>query len=495
MNIVVVSSEVAPFSKSGGLADVCGALPAALARRGHRVLTVSPHYATLNLGGREARDCGLEVGVHAAGFRHDLRYRSLSDGIGLTHLFVDHPMYQRGGLYGDEHGAFRDNHIRFAVLCRAALEAARRVPLEDGPLGEDVLFHANDWHSALLPMYLEALYRPLGLFPWAGSVLTIHNIAHQGHQPAEHFNDLELAPRWNSQDGLEWYGDLNLLKGGVLTADAITTVSPNFAREIATPAGGFGLDGVIRRRQDDLVGILNGIDTKEWNPREDPHLDTPFDPEDLTGKAQNKAGLQRELGLPVEPRVPLVGSVGRLDPQKGVELLIESIPWLVQQGAQVVVLGSAAAAHGHYETALRELEARFPERVRAWIGFSERMAHRIEAGSDMFVMPSRFEPSGLNQFYSLRYGSVPIVRSTGGLVDSVEPADLEHQRGTGYRFGEFTGHALRDALYLALEDYRHRPEAFAELARRGMRQDHSWNQRVRRYEAIYRHAFARRGRR
>ncbi len=494
MDVVLVSAEVAPFSKSGGLGDVCSAIPRALARRGHRVVTVSPRYASVDLAALGAVDTGVTVGVHAAAFRHDVQFWRVDDA-GVTHLFVDHPMFHRGGLYGDAQGTFRDNHIRFAVLCRAALEVPRRVPLDDGLLGDEVVFHANDWHAALVPVYLEALYRPLGLYRFAPSVLTVHNIAHQGHLPARTFNDLELAPRWLVPEGLEWYGEVNLLKGGLLAADALTTVSPTFAREIATPAGGFGLDGIIRHRLDALTGILNGLDPDEWDPATDPHLAKNYDAGTLVaGKAANKAALQRELGLPIDPRAPLVGAVGRLDPQKGVEHLVESVPWLVGQGAQVVVLGSAAPAHAHYEAALRDLEGRYRDSVRAWIGFSEPVAHRIEAASDLFVMPSRFEPSGLNQLYSMRYGTVPVVRATGGLADSVTEADLDRGLGTGFRFDAFRGDAFRSALYRALSTYRDRPEDFTALALRGMEQDHAWDRVVGHYEDVYADATARRRR-
>lgn len=493
MNIVQVSSEIAPFSKTGGLADVVGALGPPLVARGHRVVTVSPRHGKVDTRKYGARDTGIVVGVHAGGWVHPVRFLRV-DLEGVIHLLVEHPMFDRSGVYGDESGTYADNHIRFAVLCRAALEAARRVPLDDGaPLGEQVLFHTHDWPAALLPVFLEALYRPLGLFPWAPSVLTVHNVAHQGRLPAATFDDFDLARRWFGPDGLEWYGDVGLLKGGLLLADGITTVSPTYARDIQQPDGGFGLDTVFRHRAADLRGILNGIDDHVWDPSRDPHLPATFSPDDLTGKAACKEALQRELGLAVQADAPLVATIGRLDPQKGVDLLVEAIPRLIRDGAQIVVLGSAAAAHAHFEQRLRELERAFPGRMCAWIGFNEGLAHRIEAGADLFLMPSLFEPCGLNQFYSMRYGTLPIVRATGGLIDSVTPVDAARQTGTGFTFPWYDVRSLLEATREAMRWYRTSPEAFRAAQARGMRQDLGWDRAVVSYEAAYSAAWARRG--
>lgn len=494
MNICLVSSEIAPFSKTGGLADVVGALAPRLAARGHRVLTVSPRYRQVDPDRHELDHTGQFVRVTAGrwgevlGIRHTRR-----DGV--HHVMLEHPTFtDRDGIYGDGNGSFGDNHVRFALLSRAAIEIARRLPLgSEPPLGEQVVFHANDWQSALVPIYLQALYREVGLFDQAATVLTVHNLAHQGRFDPSYFPDLELPPRWFEPWSLEWFGDLALLKGGLLQADQITTVSPTFAWEMTTPQGGFGLDGVLGSRFHDLTGILNGIDTEVWNPATDPHLPAHYTTEDLGGKAVCKAALQTELGLPVQHDAPLVGSIGRLDPQKGIELLLESIPWLVDQGAQVVVLGSADGAHAHYESWLRSLEARFPHSVRSWVGFSEAVAHRIEAGADLFVMPSLFEPCGLNQLYSMRYGTPPVVRHTGGLADSVEDFVPGEDRGTGFVFHTPSGHDLRDALWRALHLYRTDPVAWRRLVRRAMVRDVSWDTAVPLYEEVYRRALQRRG--
>ncbi len=493
MKIVIVSSELAPFSKTGGLGDVCGALGPTLVRRGHQVVTVSPKHGSIDPRDLAAEDTGIEVGLYGAGAMHRVRFfRARRDGV--DHLLVDHPMFHRTGVYGDANGTFRDNHLRFSILSRAAIEAARRVPVGDGaPIGEDVVFHVHDWPTALLPLYLEAHYRPLGLMTTASTVLTIHNLAHQGRVVADVFPDLELAPRWLSPEGLEWFGDLGMLKAGLLQADQITTVSPTYAKDILGPDHGFGLDSVLRYRRADLTGILNGIDTTEWDPASDAHITVPYSADDLAGKAACKAALQAELGLPVDPDVPLVGAVGRLDPQKGVELLIDVVPTMIREyNAQFVIVGSAVAAHQHYENRLRELQWTWPKNVCSWIGFSERIAHRVEAGADLFAMPSLFEPCGLNQMYSMRYGTIPVVRATGGLADSVVPVDILRDLGTGFTFPWFDAQSLAEALRHALWVWRERPDDFRQIQQRGMRRDASWNAVIPAYEAVYERAIARR---
>ncbi|MBX2799085.1 MAG: glycogen synthase [Myxococcales bacterium] len=472
--IVHVSSEVAPFSKSGGLADVVDALGRALVDEGHRVLTVSPRYRGV---APDAAATDLHVTATLGGHPHRAEIVQLNRE-GVEHFFVDSPLFDREGLYDDHQGPFGDNHLRFALLCQAALHVARR--WTDG----DCVLHVHDWQAALVPIYLKGLWQPLGLLTDATTVLSMHNPMHQGRFPAGLFADLELPPRWFSPGALEFHGDLCLLKGGVLQAQQISTVSPTFAREILTASGGFGLHDVLASRAVDLTGILNGLDTALWNPATDPHLPASFDSDDLSGKAICKAELQAELGLPVDPDAPLFGSIGRLDPQKGIELVIDSVPWLAEQGAQLVVLGSAAASHRHLEAQLGALEDRYPRHVRAWIGFSEPLAHRIQGAADFFLMPSLFEPCGLTQMSALRYGAPPVVRRTGGLADSVHPADASGQRGTGFVFGPATGSDLREAMWRALAVFGD-PSALEGLRLRGMATDFGWRAVVPDYEALY----------
>jgi starch synthase len=491
LRIVLVSSEIVPFSKTGGLGDVVGALALTLSKRGHSVLTVSPRYGSTPTEGFE--DSGVTVRADLAGQTRWSRLLVRRDSRKLVHSLVQDHTFDRPGIYGDRNGSYGDNHLRYAMLSRAGIEAARHLPFVDKPLGENVVFHVHDWQTGLLPVYLNASYRPVGLFPKAPTVLTLHNIQHQGLFPASRFDELELPPRWMSPWGLEWHGAMSLLKAGIMQCEQLTTVSPTYAREIVQDGGAFGLEGVLRHRIRDLHGIRNGIDDVLWDPAKDPFLEANYDAGDLAGKGVNKAALQAELGLPVDPRVPILGSVGRLDPQKGVHWIVESIPWLVRtHRAQIVVLGSAAPAHAQYEHALREMERRFPRNVRAWIGFSERMAHRIEAGADLFVMPSVFEPCGLNQLYSLRYGTAPIVRATGGLADSVVPHDPGNDRGNGWSFVSQQGEAFREAMHWALTTWRHHPDAFTRMVRRGMSEDFSWDAVAPAYETVYEQAKARR---
>jgi starch synthase len=466
MDICFVASEMTPFSKTGGLADVAGALPVALAGRGHRVLAVTPRYKPVP----EARELDTRIRVHLFGRDHEVGF-FVVERDGVRWVLVDNPCFHRRGIYGDDVGAYPDNLFRYALLTRAAIEVSAM-------LGDRVLFHANDWHTGLLPVYLEALYRPAGRHRQSGVVLGLHNLGHQGSVPADLFAGLDLPPRWYPL--LDMHGRLNPLKAGIVGADALVAVSPTYAKQIQLDHG-FGLEGVLRSRSERLVGVLNGIDDV-WNPRADPHIAAAFDADHLDGKASCKAELQRSLGLPVRPDVPLIGLVGRLDPQKGIDLVEQITPWLLSQDVQLVMLGSGAA---RYEAFFRMVEARWPRKARGWVGFSEPMAHKIEAGADIFLMPSRFEPCGLNQMYSMRYGTVPVVHATGGLADTVISADPRHDRGNGWAFREFTAEAFAQAIGWALLTYTRFPKAWAEIQRRGMTTDFSWDHSASLYESIY----------
>jgi len=479
MDVVLVASEVAPFSKTGGLGDAVAALARALVRAGHRAWTVSPRYRG---AAPDASPTGHTITVPLAGFDHQVALlRVARDGV--EHLFVDHPMFDRDGLYGDRGGAFGDNHLRFALLSQGALHAAHLFA------SDDVVLHAHDWQAALVPIYLKAAWRSVGLLGGAATVLTLHNPAHQGRFGGGLFADLELPPRWFTPGGLEFHGDLGLLKGGILHAGEVTTVSPTFAKEVVTPGGGFGLERVLAARLP--TGILNGVDPGEWNPATDLHLAAKYGADDARdGRALCKAALQAELGLPIDGDAPMVGWVGRLDPQKGIQLLVESIPWLASEDVQVVVLGSAAAPHAVFEDQLRDQERELPHHVRAWIGYSEPVAHRIVASADLFAMPSVFEPCGLTQMYAQRYGSIPVVRRTGGLADSVDAIDVDADTGTGFLFDLPTGRALRDAMWAGISLFRDDRAAFERAGQRGMIRDFSWDRAVPEYVAVYVRALA-----
>ncbi len=473
MNIAIVAAEVAPWSKTGGLGDVCGALPKALAALGHRVMTIAPRYKEYP----DAWDTSVRALVFLFGQHHQVAFFHTKVE-GVHHVFVDHPCFHRGGIYGDASGAYGDNLFRFALLSRAAIEAAANVPLDGVPMGEDLVFHVNDWHTGLLPLYLEAVYRPAGRFPGAGTVLGVHNAGHHGSVPAHEFAGLDISARW--WPAADFDGRLNPLKAGATLARKIVAVSPNYAREITGPLG-FGLEGVFASRGADLLGILNGVDDT-WRPEADIHIAQHFSAEDLTGKAACKAALQLELGLPVRADVPILGVVARLDHQKGIDLVEAAAPWLLRHDVQLVLLGSGSAA---LESFFRHAEHTWPDKARGWVGFNEGLAHRIEAGSDLFLMPSRFEPCGLNQMYSLRYGTVPVVHATGGLADTVETFDPLANRGTGWAFKSFTVEAFVEALGWALYTWRNHPSAWKEIQLRGMTQDFSWERSALEYVKVY----------
>ncbi len=476
MNIAMVAAEVAPWSKTGGLGDVCGALPKALAALGHRVVTIAPRYKDYP----DAWDTRVRATIFLFGQHHEVRFFHAHTH-GVHHLFIDHPSFRRAGIYGDSTGPYSDNLFRFALLSRAAIEGAARVPLGDTPLGEDVVFHANDWHTGLLPLYLEAVYRPAGRFLTAGTVLGIHNAGHHGSAPAHDFAGLDVSARW--WPAADFDGRLNPLKAGAALARKLVAVSPNYAREI-TSGLGFGLDGVFAARGADLCGVLNGVDDA-WDPRTDVHLAQTYGSDDFGGKAANKAALQADLGLPVRADVPLLGVVTRLDHQKGIDLVQAATPWLMRQDVQLVMLGSGSSA---LEQFFREAERTWPTRARGWVGFNERLAHRIEAGADMFLMPSRFEPCGLNQMYSMRYGTVPIVHATGGLADTVQTFEPVAGTGTGWAFRTFSAEAFVEALGWALFTYQNHPAAWRGIQARGMAQDFSWERSAKAYERVYERA-------
>ena len=473
MNIVQVSAELAPWSKTGGLGDVCGALPRALVARGHRVLTVAPRYKDY----AEAWDTGVRARIFLFGMEHEVAFHHLKRD-GVHHVFVDHPSFRRSGIYGDHNGVYGDNLFRFALLSKAGIEAAARVPLDGEVMGEDVIFHANDWHTGLLPLYLEAHYRPAGRFPRAGTVLAIHNAGHHGAYDAHDFAGLDVSSRW--WPAVDFDGRLNCLKAGATLARQLVTVSPTYARQICVDHG-FGLEPIFTMRARELHGVVNGVDST-WDPANDPHIAAPFSADDVSGKAACKAALQREFGLPQRPDVPLFGLIARLDNQKGIDLMMEVAPALMGGDVQLVVLGSGGR---HYEDWVQHLARTWPRKACGYVGFSEPLAHRIEAGADLFLMPSRFEPCGLNQMYSMRYGTVPIVHATGGLADTVQTVDPARDQGTGWAFRNFTAESFLDAIGWALLTFRGYPEAWREIQLRGMRQDFTWERAAEAYEGIY----------
>jgi starch synthase len=471
MEILFVASEVAPWSKTGGLGDVAGALPRALADRGHAVSVVTPRYGTIDpqAEGFERKDAVVRV-------RGEATAVWVKRGKPTVWLVEHERLFgARRGLYGEGGHDYADNAERFTYLCRAALA----LPAATGMRPRIV--HANDWQAGLVPFLLRHEHSQDPHLAGARTVFTIHNLAYQGVFPKAVVPHLGLPWDVFRYEAMEYFDQLSFMKAGLVFADALTTVSPTYAREIRTPEGGQSLDALLRHRAADLHGILNGIDVAEWDPATDRHLPAHYSARALAGKARCKAALQAEMGLPVRPDVPLAAVVSRLTEQKGTDLLVAAIPELLSREAQLVVLGSGDRG---LEANLARAARERPDRLAVRIGFDEGLAHRIEAGADVFLMPSRFEPCGLNQMYSLRYGTVPVVRSVGGLHDTVEDYD-GWNRGTGFKFRDYHPAALLLAVRRALEVHRDR-RAWRGLVARGMAEDFSWERSAASYEALYR---------
>ncbi|KAK9904144.1 hypothetical protein WJX75_005380 [Coccomyxa subellipsoidea] len=489
-NIVFVTAEVAPWSKTGGLGDVCGSLPPALAARGHRVMVVSPRYANYDVV-PDSKGPGMKVSVldTEVGLYH---HRSK----GVDWVFVDHPSYPRpGGLYADAFGVYGDNQYRYTLLCLAGLEAPLQLQIDGRTYGDDCIFIANDWHAAMVPVYLAAKYRPGGVYGTARSVLAIHNLRHQGVFPPKTFATYALPGHWYGV--LEWqypphqrqgsYEEegraVNTMKGGISTADRIVTVSPGYAWEIQTPEGGWGMEQMLGSRAYALNGVLNGIDNHDWNPQHDKHLAKKYSVSNFSrGKAANKAALQKELSLPERPEVPLIGFIGRLDYQKGADLVLGVVPWLMEQDVQLVCLGTGDVS---LEAGMRWMENTYPDRARGWVGFNVPMSHKITAAADILLMPSRFEPCGLNQLYAMAYGTVPVAHATGGLRDTVIPFNPWDGTGTGWTFSPCTTEAFTGALRNTLETFREHPDSFRALQQRGMERNSTWDKAAAEYETIF----------
>ncbi|KAG7974281.1 hypothetical protein I3843_06G041100 [Carya illinoinensis] len=503
-NIVLVTAEAAPYSKTGGLGDVCGSLPIALAARGHRVMVVSPRYlngSTADKNFASAVDLKRRIKVYCFGgvqevdFFHE--YRDAVDWV-----FVDHPSYHRPGtLYGDTRGAFGDNQFRFTLLCHAACEAPLVLPLGGFTYGEKCLFLANDWHASLVPVLLAAKYRPYGVYKDARSILVIHNLSHQGVESAETYKNLGLPPEWYG--ALEWVFPtwarthaldpgqaVNLLKGAVVTADRLLTVSQGYSWEITTVEGGYGLHELLSDRKSVINGITNGIDVAEWDPSSDEHIPYHYSVENISEKVQCKTALQKELGLPIRPDCPLIGFIGRLDYQKGIDLIRLAIPEIMEDDVQFIMLGSGDPM---FEDWMRATELAYKEKFRGWVGFSVPISHKITAGCDILLMPSRFEPCGLNQLYAMRYGTVPVVHDTGGLRDTVKNFNPYAQEGkgegTGWTFSPLTKESMLAALKTAVRTYREHKPSWEGLMRRGMQRDCTWENAAIQYEQVFEWAF------
>jgi starch synthase len=480
LRILITASEAVPFAKEGGLADVVGALPKFLALRGHDVRVVMPRYYRIDRERFSLRllpGC-LVVPMGIIGTMYCAVYEGKLPGSSVPVYFLEHEEFygRDGGLYEQDNVSYLDNDNRFIFLSRASLELCRM--LDFSPQ----VIHAHDWHTAAAPVFVNTVYRH---DPWVGhaaTVLTVHNMQHQGsfYEGAmevlgvgwEHFNFL----------GLEMNGQVNLLKGGIYHATLLSTVSEGYAREMQTPEYGWGLDGVVRERAGELHGILNGVDYAEWSPETDPHLIVPYSGDDLSGKARCKTDLQRRVGLPERPGVPLIGVVSRLVKQKGIDVLAAALHRILTLDLQLVLLGAGEPwAHFFFG----DHAARHPDRFACVIGYDNPLAHKIEAGCDFFLMPSAFEPCGLNQMYSLRYGTLPIVRATGGLDDSIKNFDELLLSGTGFKFRDLNAGALFDTIGWGVHTWYHRPDAIRTLIRNAMEQRFTWEEAAGKYDALY----------
>jgi len=477
LRIAHAAAEVTPFAKTGGLGDVVAGVARALGRRGHDVRVFLPFYAPV---------AKLDFPFVAVDFLRDIEVRMGERGFTFSILttrlpaspvdvyFVHCPaLYHHDRIYSSDW----DEYLRYGLLCRAVFECCQRMGWSP-----DVL-HAHDWHTALLPVYQRSLYAWDRLFGETGTVLTLHNLGYPGTFAAGVIADLGLTPHGEllHREDLA-AGRFSFLKTGLIWADLLTTVSRTYAREIQTPEHGFGLDAMLRARADHLVGIVNGVDYGEWNPESDPYIPQRYSAADLAGKEATRQALLAKVGLATTPRAPVLGLVSRLTAQKGFDLLFDTLPeFLFHRDVRLVALGSGEE---RYESFLAWLQVTFPGKVWYYRGYNEELAHWIEAGADIFLMPSRYEPCGLNQMYSLRYGTPPVVRRTGGLADTVETWNPVSRQGTGFLFDHFTPEGLRWALDTALRVHAD-PEAWRQLQRNGMAKDFSWDRQVLEYEKAY----------
>src|SRR5690349_1118244 len=473
MRILFVASEGLPFSKTGGLADVVEALPKALVTQGHEVAVVLPRY-----GGTQAESVVLpSLTIPMGGAR--LRFPAIVDGglVGrVRYFFVDDPAYfDREGLYGTAGKDYPDNAERYAEFCRVAIEVAKHIWPAD-------VFHCHDWQTALVPVLLRTSHSDDPTVKNIPVVFTIHNMGYHGQFTRDVLDRVGLPQMVFHPEGLEFYGSVNLLKGGLVYSDYLTTVSRKYAQEIQTKEFGNGLEGVAKKRADRLVGILNGVDYAAWNPAKDEWIAAHYSAKDLSGKQVCKQDLLEVFGLPHEHlERPVIGIVSRFADQKGFDLIADKAHELMKEDLVLAVLGTG---NRKYEALFGALAAAYPGRVGLKIAYDNALAHKVEAGSDMFLMPSRYEPSGLNQMYSLKYGTVPIVRATGGLDDSIEPFDVEHGTGTGFKFYEYSGDALLYAVRQALHHYMDE-RIWKRIQLNGMAKDFSWKRPASEYAKLY----------
>lgn len=486
MRILMVASEAVPYAKAGGLGDVAGVLPAYLRKMGHDARIVMPLYQSINREKYKLQVLIAMMGVPTGRGTMWCRVLTCTDPDGVPVYFIEHhDFFTRPGIYEENGWGYVDNGERFLFLSRAALQICQDLKWSPS------VVHCHDWMTAAVPAYLKYTLGNDPYLGYTGSVLTIHNIGegYQGKAYQSVFTFSGLPPAAFSPKQFEDMGLVNLLKGGIALADIINAVSPTYAREITGSPGGGGLETALQHRIHDLHGILNGVDYRDWNPETDKLIPANYSVDSMGGKAVCKQKLQEKFRLEQRPDLPLIGVVSRMTEQKGLDLVAAAVPTLVERGAQFVLLGSGNRA---LENAYNALAARYPGRVGCYIGFDNPLAHQIEAGADLFLMPSRWEPCGLNQMYSLRYGTLPVVRATGGLDDTVKNYNMQTSEGTGFKFSELSAVALAGATVWAMDTFYHRKDHWKNLVRRAMMERFNWEDAAKKYEQLYRWAVMKR---
>ncbi|RKX27798.1 MAG: glycogen synthase GlgA [Candidatus Zixiibacteriota bacterium] len=481
LKILMAAPEAGPFVRTGGLGDVMSALPAALAREGHDVKVFIPRYGIIDgtHHGIKRQDIRAEVSLEDQVY--EVSTEHVNDGMsGAELVFVANPeLFDRPDLYQDPATGkdFTDNYLRFAFFCRAVIEIVKELRWQP-----DVI-HVHDWQAALIPVYLKSIYADDEFFAHTRTILTIHNLAFQGLFEAEQFPGLDLPEEmFYSETGeLEFYGSVNFLKAGIVMADAITTVSEQYSKEIQTKEFGCGLEGVLQTRADDLHGIVNGVDYSVWSPSRDKLIPCRYGLLNLSGKRTSRVELLGKAGLPIRDTAPLVGMITRLTEQKGLDLLVDGAKELFELNLQMIILGNGEE---RYHEALQELETMYPDKLKVFLEFNDSLAHQIQAGSDAFLMPSRYEPCGLNQLYALKYGTVPVVRKVGGLADTVIDYDKRTGEGTGFVFEDYDADEMIATLRRVVELYGRR-QPWTRLMKAGMNLDYSWDASARKYSELF----------
>jgi starch synthase len=482
LKILFASSEVTPFAKTGGLADVSGSLPQALETLGHQLVLVMPLYRSVKEGKQNIKQVEKSLSVPFRGQNLNTQAFVAKIGKDIPVYFIQREeFFDRSGLYGTSQGDYFDNPERFIFFSRSVLELSRWLGFQPD------IIHCHDWQTSLIPVYLKNIYIKNPSFQKAQTVFTIHNLAYQGVFSKEIMPVSGLPSELFSVKGLEYYGKMNFMKGGIVFSDVITTVSQKYAQEIQTPEYGYGLEGVLKDRSQDIFGILNGVDYTSWNPKTDPHIASPFDRADFSGKKKCKQELIEIFKLKGSDEFPVIGMVSRLADQKGFDILAEAMESLMKLDLYLIILGTGDAK---YEKQFTALGKKHLNRLAVKIAFDNELAHKIEAGSDMFLMPSKYEPCGLNQMYSLKYGTIPVVRATGGLEDTIKEFNPESQKGNGFKFKTYYSSDLVKAVKRAIYIYKNKL-LWTKLMANAMNEDFSWGKSAQKYEGIYEKVLAR----